>query len=597
MAKRGPGGGSFERPTQKPTVVLRRIWRYLAHYRWLLLGAVALSIGGNLLALVGPKLSGHAIDAMRLGKGGVDFDAVLYYAGWMAAFYAVSSALSYLLAWLMLRLSRGVVYRMRKDVFERLTALPVKFFDTHQTGEVISTLSYDIDTINASLSNDLLPMLSSVITVFGSLWMMLSIEPSLVLVFAVTIPVSLLFTRYRSRRVRPLYRARSEKLGQLNGYVEEMTDGQKTIKAYGRERVYCERFDERNREAVEANYRADHFACITGPSVNFLNNLSLALISVFGALQYMAGGITLGNISSFVLYSRKFSGPINEFANIWSELQSALAAAERVFRLLDEPPEAADAPGAQPLESVRGDVALRHVDFGYDSDRLVLQDFDLHALRGKVVAIVGPTGSGKTTVINLLMRFYDVNRGSVTVDGQNIYGLTRDSLRRSYAMVLQDSWLFHGTIYENLTYGREDATREQVEAAARAAHIHRFIISLPEGYDTVLSDNGVNISKGQRQLLTIVRAMLMDTPMLILDEATSNVDTQTERQIQRAMLKLMEGRTCFVIAHRLSTIRGADLIAVVREGRVAEQGTHEALMARKGYYYALYSAQFDRAAS
>ena len=515
----------------------------------------------------------------------------------MAVFYAGSSAMSYLLAWLMLRLSRGVVYRMRKDAFEHLTALPVQFFDTHQTGEVISTLSYDIDTINASLSSDLVQMLSSVITVVGSLWMMLSLSPALVLVFAVTIPISLAFTRYRSKRVRPLYRARSERLGQLNGYVEEMTDGLKTIKAYGREDVYGNRFDEKNREAVNANYRADHFACFTGPSVNFLNNLSLALISVFGALQYMAGGITLGGISSFVLYSRKFSGPINEFANIWSDLQSALAAAERVFRLLDEPTEAPDASDAAELAEVRGDVALEDVTFGYEPQRAILRNFSLHAQPGKVVAIVGPTGSGKTTVINLLMRFYDIDGGRVAVDGQDIYGLTRDSLRRAYAMVLQDTWLFHGTIYENLTYGRESATRDEVEAAAKAAHIHRFIRSLPEGYDTVLTDNGVNISKGQRQLLTIVRAMLMDTPMLILDEATSNVDTQTERQIQRAMLKLMEGRTCFVIAHRLSTIRGADLIAVVKDGRVAESGTHEQLMARRGYYCSLYSAQFDRAAS
>ena len=512
----------------------------------------------------------------------------------MLVFYFAAAALSYVLATLMVRLSRNVVYRMRKDIYDHLMRLPVRFFDTHAIGDVLSVLSYDVDTINASLSNDLVQMLTSVITVAGSFGMMLSISPQLILIFVVTIPISVMFTRHRSKRVRPLYRRRSAGLGALNGFAEEMTGGLKTIKAYGREEVFLFLFGKEPPRLRRQLARRTPFSSSTGPGVNFINNLSLALVSLFGALLYMAGGISLGSVSSFVLYSRKFSGVINEFANIISELQSALAAAERVFQLLDEAEEAPDAPGARELSGVRGAVALRGVRFGYGGAP-VLDGFTLAAQPGQVVAIVGPTGAGKTTVINLLMRFYDADSGSITVDGQEILSLTRASLRRAYSMVLQDTWLFSGTVYENLAYGKEGVMLEQVRAAARAAKIDRFIEALPQGYDTVLRDGGNSISKGQRQLLTIARAMLLDAPMLILDEATSNVDTRTERRIQAAMLRLMEGRTCFVIAHRLSTIRNADVIAVLREGTVAECGTHDELMRRGGYYSELYRAQFDAA--
>lgn len=596
MAKqRNLGGGSFERPTQKTSYIIKRLWKYLSPYKWLLALAAALSIGGNALALIGPKLSGFAIDAIE-AVGGVDFAGVFKYAGLMIAFYAASSVISYILANLMIRLSRKAVYSMRRDAFNTLASLPVSFFDTHQTGDVISVISYDIDTINSSLSSDLVQMIASVITVCGSFVMMLSISPHLILVFVVTIPISVLFTRFRSKRVRPLYRRRSKKLGELNGFIEEIMSGLKTTKAYSREQVFIDRFDVKNDEAVEANYEADHFSCITGPTVTFINNLSLALISIFGALMYMAGGITLGNISSFVLYSRKFSGPINEFANIISDLQSALAAAERVLRLIDEKGEPADRPNAAVLGAdapVRGDVRLDGVSFGYSEGQTVLNNVTFNAERGRVIAIVGPTGCGKTTIINLLMRFYDATTGEIRVDGSEVRDITRSSLRGAYTMVLQDTWLFHGTVFENIAYGKKDVTREDVERAAKAARIHGYIMSLPDGYDTVLSDNGVNISKGQKQLLTIARAMLLDSPMLILDEATSNVDTQTERSIQDAMLKLMSGKTCFVIAHRLSTIRHADNIIVLSDGRIVEHGRHEELLAKRGAYYTMYHAQFE----
>lgn len=570
-----------------------RLGKYMLQYKWLLLLALICTLGSNLFSLIGPKLTGLSISAIEPGRGAVDFGRVFYYAAWMAGFYVVSTAMSYGLQVLMLTISRKVVYRMRQDVFERLMTLPVGYFDIHQTGDTISRISYDIDTVNASLSNDLVQLLTTVITVAGALVMMLTISPKLVLVFVFTVPLSVFITRSITGKTRPLFRQRSAKLGEMNGFVEEMITGQKTLKAYGREEYTQKRFDKKNKEAVDAYYRAEYYGSIVGPCVNFINNLSLSLISVFGALLYLAGSMTIGDISSFVLYSRKFSGPINEAANIFSELQSALAAAERVFKLIDEEPERADRADAEELTEVRGDVRLEHISFGYEPKKTIIHDLSFQAQPGRLIAIVGPTGAGKTTLINLLMRFYDPDSGRILVDEKQTDTLTRKSLRQAYAMVLQDTWLFSGSIYENLAYGKEGASREEVEAAAKAAHIHSFIKRLPEEYDTVLTDEGTNISKGQKQLLTIARAMLLDARMLILDEATSNVDTRTERQIQKAMLKLMEGKTCFVIAHRLSTIEHADLILVINDGEVVEQGTHRELMERGGVYRKLYNAQFE----
>ena len=584
-------GGSEGRKKNRRQVILRLLG-YMMRHRWMALGAIALTVTGNLLALLGPMLSGYAIDAIGTGPGEADFQRIFSYCALMLLFYLISSVMAYLLSVLMVKLSQRVAYQLRADLFNKLVDLPVRFFDGHQTGDIISRVSYDIDTVTSSLSNDFLQIAASSIMVLGSLGMMLSIAPPLIVVFVVTVPISVLFIRYRTRTIRPLFSRRSAKLGELNGLVEEIISGQKTTKAYHQEETMIGRFDAKNKEAVQAYYKADYYGSTVGPSVNAINNLSLALISVFGALLFLRGSISLGNLSSFVLYSRKFSGPINEMANIISELQSACSAAERVFRLIDEEPEPADAPQALELTDVQGDVQMEHIHFGYDPDKTIIHDLSLHAKPGSLVAIVGPTGAGKTTIINLLMRFYDPQSGSIRMDGHDSRDITRKSLRAAYTMVLQDTWLFYGTIYENIAFSRPGATREEVIEAAKAAKIHSYIMQLPDGYDTVITEDGMNISQGQKQMLTIARAMLSDAKMLILDEATSNVDTRTEQQIQSAMRELMQDRTCFVIAHRLSTVQNADTILVVQHGDIVEQGSHEQLMQQGGVYAGMYHSQF-----
>lgn len=586
-----PNDPNQHKPRDRKKVILR-LGKYLLQHKWMVLAAVSLTITGNLLALLGPMLSGYAIDAIGVGPGQTNFDLVLFYCGLMLVFYVLSSGLSYLLSVLMVKISQKIVYQMRKDLVDKLLELPVRFFDSHQTGDIISRLSYDIDTVNSSLSNDLLQIAASAITVIGSFIMMLRISPPLILVFVVTVPISVLFIIYRTKKVRPLFRKRSAKLGELNGFVEEIISGQKTTKAYHQEQTMVGRFDQRNNEAVEAYYMADYYGSTVGPSVSFINNLSLTLISIFGSLLYLVGSVSLGNLSSFVLYSRKFSGPVNEMANIISELQSAAAAAERVFRMIDEPAEAADLPQAKPLEEVKGDVQMKDIQFGYEPDKVIIHDLNLHAKPGSLVAIVGPTGAGKTTIINLLMRFYDPQKGQILMEGRDSNDITRKSLRAAYTMVLQDTWLFYGSIYDNIAFSRPDATPEEVIEVAKAAKIHNYIMSLPDGYDTIVNGDGLNISQGQKQMLTIARAMLSDAKMLILDEATSNVDTRTEMQIQSAMRNLMKDKTCFVIAHRLSTVQNADTILVVQHGDIIEQGNHEQLMKKGGVYAGLYSSQF-----
>ncbi len=572
--------------------VLKRLIKYLFGHKLLVIAAFVLLTVSNLSALIGPLLSGAAINAIEPGIGSVDFDSVFQYSLLMVIFFILSAVLAYLVSVIMINLSQKITYTMRKEVFDHLLSLPVGYFDKKQTGDIISHISYDIDTINATLSHDLLQIGAGVITVIGSFVLMLLLSPTLILVFALTVPITFFFTKYKIKKVRPLFRKRVGKLGALNGYAEEMLSGHKTIRAYNGEEVIINRFMTRNKDTAQTYYEADYHGCVIGPSVNFINNLSLSLITMLGAVLYLFGRIALGDVAAFLILSRKFSGPLNEFANIMNELQSASAAAERIFRLLDQEREIPDAENAKQLVNVSGDVRFKKISFGYVPEKTIIHSLSLVARPGNIIAIVGPTGAGKTTIINMLMRFYDPDAGRIDIDGNEIRTATRASLRKSFTMVLQDTWLFHGSIFDNIAYGSENATREEVERAAKSAKIHGYIEQLPNGYDTVLSDDGVNISKGQKQLIAIARAMLPSSRMLILDEATSNVDSRTEIKIQEAMYRLMKNKTCFVIAHRLSTIKNADTILVIREGNVVEQGTHIELMEKRGFYYSLFNSQF-----
>ena len=589
MARRG-----LSDKTDKPRdikYVIKRLWGYLMQYKLWLFAALILTGAGNICALIGPSLSGRAIDAIHPG-GGTDFKTVGMYVVMMIILYILSSVISYLLSVLMIHVTRKIVFTMRRDAFNSLASLPVNYFDSNYAGNIISKLSYDIDTVNTSLSSDLVQIFASAITIVGSFLMMVMISPILVTVFLVTIPLSVLVTRFIAKRTHPLFKKRSAALGDLNGYAEEMISGQKTIRAYSNEAEIIRRFDEKNETACRSFYNADYYGSMAGPSMGFINNLSLSLISIFGAVLYLLGNISIGSISSFVLYSRKFAGPINELANIINELQSSCAAAERVFKLIDEKREDSNDVIDESAVIKNTDVSMKNVKFGYVKDKTVIHNLSLDVREGALIAITGPTGAGKTTLINLLMRFYDADNGSIKIDNIDIKSVSRSDLRRLYAMVLQDTWLFNGTVFENIAYAKPDATMEEVISAAKAAKIHDFIVRLPDGYDTVLSENGINISKGQKQLLTIARAMLCDARMLILDEATSNVDTRTEQYISNAMRELMKDKTCFVIAHRLSTIRNADKILVVNNGDITETGTHDELMKQRGAYYQMYMSQY-----
>ncbi|MBR6557960.1 MAG: ABC transporter ATP-binding protein [Clostridia bacterium] len=580
------------RPKAKKSRTLLRLGKYVWRYKWFVILAAFLSVVSNLLALLAPKLSGLAIDAISPGQGKVEFDKVLYYVVLIIICYAISAIFTYLLTVIMVNLSQKITLSMRRDVFSKLTSLPVGFFDRHQAGDIISRISYDIDMVNTSLSQDFVTLFTSSITIVGAFISMVMISPLLLSVFLVTIPLSILFTLRKTKKLHPLYRKRSYALGALNGYTEETITGQKTVKAYGTEDEFIEMFDKYNSDATASCYNSDYQGSVVGPSVNFINNISISLISTLGAILYLGNRLKLGDISAFILFSRKFAGPISEISTVFNELQSSIAAAERVFGLLDEPEEVRDSDNAEILDGVCGNVEFKNVSFGYTEDTLILKNISFTAGEGEQIAIVGPTGAGKTTIINLLMRFYDVNDGQIFIDGKEIRSVTRDSLRKAFTMVLQDTWLFDGSIADNISYGNENVSLDKIKHAAHVVGIDKYIESLPNGYDTRITDNGINISKGQKQLLTIARAMINDSRMLILDEATSNVDTRTEEYVQTAMRKLMENKTCFVIAHRLSTIKNADKIIVINDGKIVECGTHEELICAGGTYASMHASQF-----
>ena len=573
--------------------IMRELLNYLKAERLLFILAILLVLIANLLSLWGPRYSGIAIDAMSNTPGQSQMNVIIPNTAYMILCYAGSSLLTFLCNLVMVRASQNVIEKMRQDAFDKIVELPLAYIDSHQAGDLVSRISYDLDVVNQSLSADIVQIVASLITVVGSLSMMFALSSKLSIFFLFLLPFTVFFTRWRVKKTRPLFSVRSRKLGFMNGYVEETLIGQKTIQAYGQEDYFNEEFSEINLDSSKAYYAADRQASLNGPSVMLISNISLALVSMFGALLYLNGSFSLGILSTFIIYSRRFSGPINQLANIIADLQTSASAAERVFRLLAEDSEPADHPDAIELSDVKGEIQFHDVDFAYDEENSIMKKLNFTAQPATLTAIVGPTGAGKTTLINLLMRFYDPQSGEILLDGRPLLKIKRESLRRSFAMVLQDPWLFQGSIKENIAYGRSDASDEEIEKAAKAAHIHDFISSLPNGYETEIRDGASNLSQGQRQLLTIARAMLLDSPMLILDEATSNVDSHTELEIQDAMNHLIKGRTSFVIAHRLSTIQNADRILLIQDGKILESGKHQELLDLNGAYANLYQAQFS----
>jgi ATP-binding cassette subfamily B protein len=534
--------------------------------------------------------------SMTLTPGeGIDFGALGTILLVLVAVYVLSSIFSWFQAYLMAGVSQRTVYRLRQDVEAKLGRLPLRYFDGHPRGDVLSRVTNDIDNIGQSLQQSLTQLVTSLLTIVGVLVMMLTISPILAVISLLVVPASLVVTVAIVKRSQQQFVAQWASTGALNGQVEEMHTGHAIVKLFGRQREAVATFETENDRLYEASYRAQFISGIIQPAMSFISNLNYVAIAVIGGLRVASGQMRLGDVVAFIQYSRQFTFPIIQAASIVNVLQSAVASAERVFEVLDEPEESADPVGAPTMGRAVGAVAFEDVSFRYVPDAPLIEHLDLAVEAGRTVAIVGPTGAGKTTLVNLLMRFYELDGGRITVDGTDTRDLVRDDLRRSFGMVLQDTWLFHGSIRENIAYGRLDATEPELLAAAEAAHVDHFVRTLPDAYDTVIDDDATTVSAGEKQLLTIARAFLADPPILILDEATSSVDTRTEVLIQRAMRRLMHGRTTFVIAHRLSTIRDADLILVMDRGAIVEQGAHEALLARRGFYYDLYQSQFSAA--
>ena len=571
---------------------LIKLYKTLLPFKVLIIFVVVLSIFSCVLSLLGPYFCGEAINEVEKGPGMIDFSIVWKWAVMMLVSYLFSEVVYLTINLIMVSVSKKTGYILRKECFEKLHRLPVSVFDDNSAGDILSRISYDVDVVATSIQTDISQIITTIITVLGSFFMMLKISLPLSCITMVTLPVTIIYTIHIKGITRPLYSKRSEKYGEMNGFVEEMFSGEKTIQAYSYEENVSKEYAKINKDASDAYFNADVRGVTIGPTMGMMNNLSLALNGMIGSILYMFSFATLGQLSSFILYSRKFAGPINELSNIMNEIFSALSAAERIYSFLGMKEDPEDASDAIELTSGEGRVELRDVSFSYSPEKEILHSVSFSTEKGKTLAIVGETGAGKTTIINLLMRFYRPQGGKILIDGIDSAKLTDRSLRSQFAMVLQDTWLFRGTVLENIAYGREDATREEVVEAAKKAGIHHFITTLEKGYDTVISENGGNISKGQKQLLTIARAFLSKAPVLILDEATSNVDTSTEKKVQEAMTALMKGRTAIVIAHRLSTIENADEIIVMSHGSVVEKGTHSSLLEKKGAYYNLYRSQF-----
>lgn len=586
---RGPHDAVYVVKPKDAKNTLKRLWWYLSEHKIRLFLVFFLVVITSMLTLMGPYLIGKAIDNYIIPR---DFNGLFRLLMLMAAIYILMSLSTWLQTRTMINVAQLTIRNMRKDAFDKLEILPISFFDTRPRGDIMSRLTNDIDLINNALSSSLTQIFSSIITLTGTVILMLWLSPLLTGVSMITVPIMLITTNIVTRHTRRYFSEQQRVLGILNGFAEENISGQKVVKAFVRENKEIERFEATNKELKNVGIKAQIYSGIMGPLMNVLNNIGFAIVALSGGWLAVQQVITVGTIAIFINYTRQFTRPLNELANQINTIQSAIASAERLFQIMDELPEPPDPPDAIELKSVKGDVEFRNVSFSYKPDEVVLKNINFHAYPGQTIALVGPTGAGKTSIISLLTRFYDPDSGDIFIDGYNIQKITRKSLRSSLGIVLQDTYLFSESVKENIRYGRLGATDEEVKAAARLANAEQFILSLPEGYDTILSEDGGDLSQGQRQLLAIARAILADPAILILDEATSSVDTRTEQHIQEAMLKLMEGRTSFVIAHRLSTIRKADMILVINDGEIIERGNHTQLLKEKGFYYNLYMSQF-----
>jgi ATP-binding cassette subfamily B multidrug efflux pump len=568
---------------------LARLWGYLRGQGWILIFVTILVAIGTGLDLMGPYLMGRAIDIFISQN---DLPGLARLVLFMIGIYVASAGISYWQAYLMAAVAQHTVRDLRADLFERLQSLPLRYFDQQPHGELMSRLTNDIENVSNVLNESVTQLISSVLSIVGVAVVMFVINVHLAIVSLVILPIMAVISRWVAKHTRIGFRRQQEQIGAINGLIEETVTGQRVVKAYGQEPALIQKFDEINAKLRVASTRAQIFGGLMGPLTNFVNNVGFAIVAGAGGWMAVNGTASVGTIAAFVSYARQFTMPLNQIANLYNTIQSALAGAERVFEVIDETTEIEDHPQTLALQPIQGKVIFDQVCFGYEKEVPVLKNVSLHAKRGDTIALVGPTGAGKTTIVNLLTRFYDIESGQISIDGKDIRQVRKDELRRALGIVLQDTFLFADTVMENIRYGRLDASDEAVVAAAKLANADQFIHRLPQGYQTPLSERGSNLSQGQRQLLAIARAILANPDILILDEATSSVDTRTEKNIQEAMLRLMEGRTSFVIAHRLSTIREADAILVIHQGEIIERGTHDHLLAQKGFYHHMYMSQF-----
>jgi len=604
--RRGPMGGHGHgmRPTEKAKDFkgsMGKLFRYMSRYKLRFVMVFIFAVAGTVFNIAGPKILGKAttelfngLVAKVNGTGSINFSKIGMILLWTLGLYLASACFSFIQGWIMTGISNDVTYNLRKDISKKINKLPLNYFESRTNGEILSRVTNDVDTLQMSLNQSLTQLITSVTTLIGVFIMMLSINVWMTLAALLILPVSMFIIQAVMKHSQKYFQAQQNYLGAVNGQIEENFGGHDVVRVFNKEKDVLEEFEKDNKKLYESAWKSQFFSGMMMPIMQFVGNLGYVMVALLGGVFVIKGSIEVGDIQSFFQYIRNFTQPIQQIAQVTNLLQSSAAASERVFEFLEEPEEELQPENPDSIEGLEGNVQFEHVKFGYNPDKIIVNDFSADVHDGQKIAIVGPTGAGKTTIVKLLMRFYDVNGGSIKVDGHDIRNFNRSNLREMFGMVLQDTWLFSGTIMENIRYGRLDATDEEVIAAAKAAHIHNFIMQQPGGYQMVLDEETSNVSQGQKQLLTIARAILADNKILILDEATSSVDTRTEMQIQKAMDNLMKGRTSFVIAHRLSTIKDADLILVMKDGDIIEQGDHEELLARKGFYADLYNSQFEQ---